>query len=203
MPDLTTPESFLVALEHYDLIGATHPTTHPNGSTIAQAIIRRDMWDYLLHEELKCTYRPESRALNRLHAEQLADLAFKVEPRKYGSVSILSTYQLEEKFQPEPTSSFWWAVFGAHNAGHYMGFYFSWSLDQIAKKTISQEDFTAFLLEIADLAHVNRMMDHLGLHWQPRMSRGESNSDFRPHIDFAQHIMRVAEQCEQKYLEDQ
>ena len=168
--------------------------TYPLG----QMLVRTDVWDHLLAVEYT-EWGSTSRAANRKAAEELVDHILDILDKK-GCLSPKDHWSIETHFrsQPGPRTPFHWLVF-EHGGGELPAggnIYRVHLTTDIATAPLGKQIDRARALEIfydlADLAHVGRLMSLLRLAWRPQCGKGSQDTAWELHRDFANKVAALA-----------
>lgn len=165
---------------------------------LGQMLVRMDVWEHLLAAEhaVGCVWGSTSRAANRQAAEELVDRILAVPEDLQGQELWKAFLAIEEGFRDRSKhgTPFHWLVFD-HGGGELpggCGSYRTALTIALTDKKITRERALEIFYDLADLAHVGRLMALLRRAWQPQSGKGSQNIEWDLHLSFAIGVARIA-----------
>lgn len=173
---------------------------------LGQTLVRKDVWDHLLGVEHLVDWGGTTRAQNRKAVEELVDhLLTKVPTSADPRERALNLFSAEDHFRDrrEHRTPFHWLVF-EHGGGELPaggGIYRIHLTTDLLEKRVDRETALAVFGDLADLAHVGRLMSLLRRAWRPQAGKGSQDIEWDLHRDLAVKVAAIAAE-EQRRDED-
>jgi len=173
---------------------------------LGQMLVRKDVWDHLLGVEHLVDWGGTTRAQNRKAAEELVDhLLTKVPTSADPQKRALNLFSAEDHFRDrrEHRTPFHWLVF-EHGGGELPtggGIYRIHLTTDLIEKKVDRDTALAVFHDLADLAHVGRLMSLLRRAWRPQAGKGSQDIEWDLHLDLAIKVAAIAAE-EQRRDED-
>lgn len=163
---------------------------------LGQMLVRMDVWEHLLATAYAVGWHDTSREANRQAAEQLVDRILAVPENLQGHELWMAFIAIEEGFRDrkEYSTPFHWLVFD-HGGGELpggCGIYRTALTIALTDKKIDRETALEIFYDLADLAHVGRLMALLRRAWRPQPGKGSQNIEWDLHLGFALEVARIA-----------
>jgi hypothetical protein len=166
--------------------------------SLGQMLVRQDIWDTLLGMKFETWYGEAEREQAHADAREFIQYVLDHPPKEK---DLSWPFSVERHFEQKVPSVFFSSIFHPGESGPSLGRYRVAIMHGLVNKSLDAETAQAILYEIADLAHVNRMMSHLRRAWGPQSGKGSQDINYELHAAFLRKAAEIAER-EAKKLEE-
>jgi|GEM_PF-4770168 len=200
---ITYGEQMLEPVERGWVIGRRVVRVHPQQSRhfpVGQMLVRRDAWDMLLGMKTDWFLGECSREENHKDVATLMKSVLGTVPET-GDLHAFGMWDftIETQFRTDGgRSSFFSSLFAQAESGQCFAQYRGWLLSQMYERKIEPALVEAVLGDLADVAHVNRMMMFLRRAWRPQAAKGSVESDWELHGEFARKVLDLVKKNDPK-----
>lgn len=184
---------------------------------IGQTLVRKDVWDHLLGVEHLVDWGGTTREGNRKAAEEFVDFNLGLNDETVAGLAkrILTVkaspprwdlFAIEAHFRDrrEHRTPFHWLVFD-HGGGELpagCGIYRTHLTADLLEKKVDRETALSIFHNLADLAHVGRLMSLLRRAWRPQAGKGSQDIEWDLHRDLAVKVAAIAAEQQRRDDED-
>lgn len=167
---------------------------------IGQVIIREDVWDHLLSTKREMWYGNTAREQGHADAREFVKYVVENPPPEALEEGLSWAFSVEHHFEGKP-STFYHSLFSPGESGPCFSHYRIKLMHDLVFGKVEPETALAVFYEIADVAHINRLMSHLRRAWRPQSGKGSQDIEWDLHEGFARRVAEIAEAC-RKYDEE-